>query len=376
MQKQKTGLLDAAASELGCPVSLGGKPVSYRLIYTYHKTGTHLFSTSKKTINPILDAALNDASVLPLPSAAAGSELAAQAAICKARTLASWSWSGNPYGCFAARHCRQALPKRRSVQLVRDPFAQIASSYLYHRGTAEEPWTVWPLDEDPGKRRDARGWMMLYWSVRIVFHPTDVAWIARPPLSMEVLTQVFLNEWRNVERYSASALPWPYLTGETYSQYLKRVPPKEGLFAEAQRMARYDFVLMRHDMRTAGNAIQVCVEALGDSRRAVCRGAWGRMLTHQGYPPPLEARLFEALVNATCPSESGQLAAGHVRVSRASQKADGLDAGALRRLVHQLDAERFRGEIVQLARLWNCSRPCETESNRGEPPPHLAPRIG
>lgn len=344
------------AATPSCPVKLEGKLNSQRVIYHYHKTGTHMFSTSKQTMEPVLDGALTDARVLPLPSEPPGSATAAQNSLCRSRMKAVWSWTGNPYGCFAAKHCRQALPKRRTVQLVRDPFAQIASSYLYHRGSTEEPWTSWPLDEDLQKRRSSRGWLILFWSVKAVFEPSaSLAWLGRPPLHQEVLSQVILRERRAAKRFSASSPPLPHTPGETYADYLVRVPVKEGLFAEAQRMARFDFVLMQYDAHNAGNAIQVCVEALGDVRRTVCLAAWARMLKHQQYPEVLESRLLNALVNATCPSAGGQLAAGHVKVSRASKRADGLDARALRRLVMELDVERFRGELSNHARLHNCS---------------------
>jgi len=108
-------------------------------------------------------------------------------------------------------------PNNTYVVMVRNPFQMIVSGYLYHR-KGPEPWTVSSIP----KHTDVQGHHLLWTDENVV-----------PPR--------------------------PH---ESYSEYLRRLPPIEGILAEMVRCEYREFTNARvvAEARDAPNVLMICLD--------------------------------------------------------------------------------------------------------------------
>lgn len=369
-----------------CPLWTVFQPLNTRAIITYHKTGTHAKALFVKAAAPVFKEYVDSALHSILKSRSKTSDLSdRQMLTCQHDLFRAWLWTGDQRALtIEAVRCRAygqscALIRRTKhllVQLVREPFAQIVSSYLYHRGdtggatgvNVAEPWLAWPIDggtKCTGKKdtsppclqslagRSSAGWWLLFKSARVAFNashtreyrPTD------PTAQMLYLA----TGYQQVQHIKSAKPPMSYEPQEAYQDYLRRVPPREGLLVEALRVGRLDLPLMRYEAAMVDHQLTtVCLEELSRGR-AACRGAWARIIAHLDYPAQLGRDLLGVAVNATCRTPDGGPAASLAGVTTAQMVADGLSAHELREVLVDLDATQLDGALLRHHRLFNCT---------------------
>ena len=345
-----------------------------RAIITYHKTGTHAVHAFGRAAAPVFEEHLDAQLLSMVNESSMGHALSeGQALTCRQQLLRSWWWSADPrllyYQAAECRapdnHCPEGWahhPLRsithRMVQMVRDPFAQVVSSYLYHR-TAAEPWLKWPLDRTPAHGMEgmgAFGWQQLFMTGMVAFNAN----LTRMHRSADVTIKILrLANSDDAQRMDPSKVPLtPYQPRESYSGYLLRVPPREGLFVEALRLGRFDLPLMRYEAAMVDHRpMTLCLDDLSGSRTA-CQGAWARIIDHLNYPPQLGRALLGVAVNATCRTRDGGPSASQAQLATADQvAADGGQPSVreLRELLIDVDAGELDGALRRHQRLFNCT---------------------
>ena len=157
-------------------------------------------------------------------------------------------------------------------------------------------------------------------------------------------------------------LPPPISPRESFASYLRRVPERLGLAAEASSALRLsvpatELVLAEVDRRRqdsarrggCGAAVVVCLSELQASLPA-CEAAMARLLA-ASFSPQHAAELAARTARTACPSSS---------VGRRSARLHGSDASRrerarLLRLVGEIDATLFNGSLAASARRLRCS---------------------
>ena len=305
------------------------------LLYTAHKTGTILAKH--------LAAAVNEQLKLP----------------CHAVLQVDYNCPpeiGAPAPALLRRRRRRlddegtapcVLRPRGCVALIaRDPRELVVSGFLYHRNGApdnkyDQSWLNASMWSDAEAAASIRPPTVLPWPhVRFA---TLLAAAARPGGALH------------------GVLPPPSSRHESYAGYLRRVPERLGLLAEASSALRLSIPATERVMaevrrrRAAGDcAASACLAELQGALPA-CQAALGRLLAPVAAPRRA-APLAAAAARAACPASS----AGGRSARRHGGGASRRERARLLRLVGEVDATLLNGSLAASARRLSCTTADET----------------
>ena len=311
------------------------------LLYTAHKTGTilakHLAAAVNMQLGLSCRAALQVDYNCPPDVGAPPAELLRH----RRRRLddeGTMPCLLRPHGCLAL--------------IARDPRELVVSGYLYHRRGApdnayDSTWLNASMWSDVAAAASIPPPAVLPWPhVRFA---TSVSAAARPGGEMH------------------GVLPPPLSPHESFASYLRRVPERLGLAAEASSALRLsvpatELVLAevdrrRHDSARRGGcsaAVVVCLSELQASLPA-CEAALARLLA-PAFLPQRAAELAAAAARSACPASS----AGRRSARQHGSDVSGRERARLLRLVGEIDATLFNGSLAASARRLRCSSADET----------------